>query len=201
MGSSYLINPLMLVINTLFDLYIILVVLRFMFQSFRADFYNPVSQFVVKATTPPLKPIRRIVPSIAGQDTASLLLAFMLIALKLFLLMALGQEVTSIAGAMAPIAQVSAFGFILIALAELIAAFLNIFLFAIIILVILSWVSPGTYNPVSQLIQTIANPVLMPVKRIIPNMGGLDLSPIFATLGLMVAKMLIIPPIIYLATL
>ena len=71
MGSGYLLSPLMLIINTLFDLYILLVLLRFLLQWLRADFYNPVSQFVVRVTTPPLRFLRRFIPSLGGQDTAS----------------------------------------------------------------------------------------------------------------------------------
>ncbi len=201
MGSGYLLNPLMLIINTIFDLYVMLVLLRFMFQAFRADFYNPVSQFVVKATTPPLKLLRRFIPSVAGHDTAAIVLAILLIGIKLFILKALGVPYSEIAGVAAPIASVSVLGLIIIAVAELLALTLSVFLFAIIILVILSWVSPGTFNPVTQLIQTIANPVMNPIKKIMPNLGGLDLSPLVATMVIMIAKMLIIPPIIYVATL
>jgi len=201
MGSGYLLNPLMLVINTVFDLYIMLVLLRFMFQAFRADFYNPVSQFIVKATTPPLKLLRRFIPSIAGHDTAAIVLAILLIGVKLLILKSLGVPYSEIAGVAAPIASVSVLGLIIIAVAELLALTLSIFLFSIIILVILSWVSPGTFNPVTQLVQTIANPVMSPIKKIVPNMGGLDLSPLIATLVIMLAKMLLIPPVIYVATL
>ena len=77
MGSGYLTSPLMLIINTLFDLYILLVLLRFLLQMLRADFYNPVSQFIVKLTTYPLKALRRVIPSVAGQDTAAIVLCLM----------------------------------------------------------------------------------------------------------------------------
>jgi len=201
MGSGYYLNPLMLIINTAFDLYVMLVLLRFMFQAFRADFYNPVSQFVVKATTPPLKLLRRFIPSIAGHDTAAIVLAILLIGIKLVLLKALGVSVSEIAGVAAPIGQVGFIGLVIIAIAELVALTLSVFLFAIIILVVLSWVSPGAYNPVTQLIQTIANPVMKPIQKILPNIGGLDLSPLAATLAIMLLKMLLVPPIIYFATL
>jgi len=199
MGSGYLLNPLMLIINTVFDLYIMLVLLRFMFQAFRADFYNPVSQFVVKATTPPLKFFRRFIPSVGGHDTAAIVLAILLIGLKLVILKSLGIEVIQIANVAAPIASLNPMGLIIIAIAELLALTLNIFLFSIIIIVILSWISPGTYNPVAQLIQTIADPVMRPIRKIMPNLGGLDLSPIVATLAIMILKMLLIPPVVYLA--
>lgn len=201
MGSNYLINPLMFIINSVFDLYIMLVVLRFMFQAFRADFYNPVSQFVVKVTALPLRFLRRFIPSISGHDTAAIVLALLLILLKFLLLIALGVPYVEMANVAAPIAAVSWLGLLVIAFAELLALTLSIFLFAIIIMVIFSWISPGGYNPMIQLIQTIVQPVMRPVQRVMPNLGGLDLSPLVATLGIMLLKMLLIPPIVYAATL
>jgi YggT family protein len=199
MGSSYLASPLLLIIDTLFDLYVLLVLLRFLLQALRASFYNPVSQFIVRATTPPLRPLRRIIPGLGGQDMAAIVLSVILLILKYLLLRAIGQDVLGIANVAVPIGSISAIGLLLVALADIVATFINIFLFAIIIQVILSWVNPGSYNPATDLIITIGRPVMRPIQRFIPPMGGLDLSPLFASLGLMVAKMLVIPPIIYLA--
>ena len=200
MGSAYLTSPLLLIINTLFDLYVLLVLLRFMLQMFRADFYNPISQFVVRATTPPLKPLRRVIPGIAGQDAAALVLSLLILIIKYYILRALGSNAIEIANVLAPIAALHIGGLLIVGLAEIIALFLNIFLFAIIIMVILSWVNPGAYNPAIGLIMTLSNPVMNPIRRLIPTLGGLDLSPLFAVLGLMVVKMLLIPPIVFVAT-
>ena len=200
MGSGYLTSPLMLIINTLFDLYVLLVMLRFIFQLLRADFYNPVSQFVVRATTPPLKPLRKIIPGMAGQDMAALVLCLLILLLKYTIIRSMGAGVIDIANVLAPLGSASIGGLIVIALADMLATFINVFLFAIIIQVILSWVNPGAYNPVIGLVNSISRPALRPVQRFIPPLGGLDLSPLFATLGLMVIKMLVIPPIIFLAT-
>jgi YggT family protein len=200
MGSSYLASPLLLIINTLFDLYVMLVLLRFLFQMLRANFYNPISQFVVRATTPPLKPLRRIIPGFAGQDMAAIVLSLLLLMIKYFLVRALGAAALDIANVLAPIASISIAGLVVVAIAEILATIINIFLFAIIIEVILSWVNPGAYNPVTALISSISHPVMQPIRRFIPPMGGLDLSPLFATLALMVIKMLLIPPVIYIAT-
>ena len=197
MGSGYLLSPLMLIINTLFDLYILLVLLRFLFQMLRADFYNPVSQFIVRLTTPPLKIMRRIIPSVGGQDAASIVLCLLLIYAKFLLMRALSIPAVHIGGVMAPL-SVSYGGLLVFSIADLIALLLTVFLVAIIIKVILSWVNPGHYNPVIGLVDRLAEPVLRPIRKIIPNMGGLDLSPLFATLLVLVAKMLIVPPIIYL---
>jgi YggT family protein len=199
MGSGYLTSPLLLIINTLIDLYVLLIMLRFILQMLRADFYNPISQFVVRATTPPLKPLRRIIPGIAGQDIAALVLCLLILLAKYLLIAALGAGAISIANAVAPIGSASFGALIIIALADLLATFINIFLFAIIVQVILSWVNPGAYNPAIGLINSISRPVTRPFQKLIPSIGGLDLSPLFATLALMVAKMLTIPPILFIA--
>jgi YggT family protein len=200
MGSNYLISPLTLIINTLFDLYILLVLLRFLLQSFRADFYNPVSQFIVKATTPPLRIFRRMIPSVSGQDLASIVLCLVLIYLKFIILRLIDIPGVPIANVTAPIAAVSYLGLFVYAIADLVSLTLTVFLIAIIIQVVLSWISPGQYNPVIGLIHSIASPALRPFRKILPSLGGLDLSPLLATLGIMVLKMLLIPPIIYLGS-
>ena len=197
MDSGYLLSPLMLIINTLFDLYILLVLLRFLFQMLRADFYNPVSQFIVKLTTPPLKILRRVIPSVGGQDAASIVLCLLLIYAKFLLMRALSIPAVHIGGVMAPL-SVSYGGLLVFYVADLVALILTVFLVAIIIKVILSWVNPGHYNPVIGLVDRLAQPVLRPVRKIVPLIGGLDLSPLLATLLVLVAKMLIVPPIIYL---
>lgn len=198
MGSGYLLSPLMLVINTLFDLYILLVLLRFLLQMLRADFYNPVSQFIVKLTTPPLRILRRFIPSVAGQDAASIVLCLLLIFGKFLLMRALSIPAVQIGGVMAPIGDAGYGSLLIYCVADLIALLLTVFLVAIIIKVILSWINPGHYNPVVGLVDKIAEPVLRPMRRILPSIGGLDLSPMLAILVVMVAKMLIVPPIIYL---
>ena len=198
MGSGYLISPLMLVINTLFDLYILLVLLRFLLQMLRADFYNPVSQFIVKLTTYPLRMLRRVIPSVGGQDTAAIVLCLVLIYGKFLLLRLLSIPAVQIGGVMAPLTGVSYAGLLVFCIADLIALIITVFLVAVIIQVILSWINPGQYNPVIGLVHKLSDPVLKPIRRLIPSLGGLDLSPLFATLALLVAKMLIVPPIIYL---
>jgi YggT family protein len=198
MGSGYLTSPLMLIINTLFDLYILLVLLRFLLQMLRADFYNPVSQFIVKLTTYPLRVLRRVIPSVAGQDTAAIVLCLMLIYGKFLLLRLLSVPAVQIGGVMAPVSGVSYAGLLVFCIADLIALTLTVFLIAVIIQVILSWVSPGQYNPVIGLVHKLSDPILKPLRKLIPSLGGLDLSPLFATLLLLVAKMLIVPPIVFL---
>jgi YggT family protein len=200
MGSGYLLSPLMLIINTLFDIYILLVLLRFLLQMLRADFYNPVSQFITKLTTPPLRLLRRFIPSIGGQDSASIVLCLLLIYAKFLLMRALSIPAAHIGGVMAPIGGVSYAGLLVLSVADLVALVLTVFLGAIIIQVIISWISPGNYNPVIGLVNRLAEPILKPIRTFIPPLGGIDLTPLFASLLLLVAKMLIVPPIIFLGS-
>ena len=200
MGSGYLLSPLMLIINTLFDLYILLVLLRFLLQMLRADFYNPVSQFITKLTTPPLRFLRRFIPSIGKQDSASIVLSLLLIYAKFLLMRELSIPAAQIGGVMAPIGGVSYAGLFVLSVADLVALVLTVFLGAIIIQVIISWISPGNYNPVIGLVNRLADPILKPIRKFIPPLGGIDLTPLFASLLLLVAKMLIVPPIIFLGS-
>ncbi|KJU79301.1 YggT family protein [Pseudomonas sp. MDMC216] len=167
---SGLIEALIYIIQTLGSLYLLIVLLRFILQLVRADFYNPLSQFIVKATQPLVTPLRRIIPGFAGLDLASLVLAILVqLLLMVITLTLMGYNVG---------------GFILQllvwSLIGVTSLFLKVFFFALIISVILSWVAPGSYNPGAQLVNQICEPLLAPFRKLLPNLGGLDISPIFA---------------------
>lgn len=183
MGAGYLAQPAIFLVKVLFGLYATLVVLRFLLQLTRADFYNPLSQFIVKATKPLLNPLRRVIPGVSGIDVASLVLAWFVLTLEQLAILALAGAGFQLAGAA------------LLAIPELISLFINVFLFAILIQVIISWINPGGYNPAIGLIHGLTEPLLAPVRQRMPNMGGLDLSPMVVMLGLVVLEMLLIPPI------
>ena len=183
MGSGYLSQPAVFLVQVVFGLYAILVLLRFLLQLTRADFYNPLSQFIVKATKPPLNPLRRVIPTIGGMDTASLVLAWLVITLEQLAILAItGLGFNLLAAA-------------LFAIPELVSLTINIFLFAILIQVIISWINPGSYNPALGLIHSLTEPLLGPVRRRMPSMGGFDLSPMVVMVGLVILEMLLIPPI------
>lgn len=170
-------QALIYVLQTLGQLYILLVLLRFVLQLVRADFYNPLSQFVVKATQPLLLPLRRIVPGLGGIDFASLLLALLVhMALSLAVLLIAGASSADLVSALPVLAL-----WCLISLASL---FVKIFFFALIISVILSWVAQGSRHPAVELVHQVCEPVLSPIRRFIPDLGGIDISPIFAFLAL-----------------
>ena len=183
MGSGYLAEPAVFLLQTLFGLYILAVMLRFLLQLVRADFYNPISQFLVKATHPPLKLFRRIIPGLGGIDISSLVLTWLLKAIELFLII-------TITGASANL--IAPFVW---ALPELIELVINIYLFGILIQVILSWVNPGSYNPATALLYSLTSPVMRPAQKILPPMGGIDLSPMLVMIGLILLKMLLLPPL------
>lgn len=169
-------------IKTIGSLYLLIVLLRFLLQLVRADFYNPLSQFVAKATQPLLTPLRRVIPGIAGLDLASLVLAILVqLVLMVVTLTLMGYNVG---------------GFILQLLVWSVigvtSLFLKVFFFALIISVILSWVAPGSHNPGAELVNQICEPALAPFRRIVPNLGGLDISPILAFLVLKLIDMLVI---------
>ncbi len=169
------------VLQTLGSLYLLIVLLRFVLQLVRADFYNPLSQFAVRATQPLLKPIRRIVPSLFGLDMSSLLLAIIiqLVLMALTLLLMYGTTGNPVQLLIWSIIGVT-------------ALFLKIFFFALIISVILSWVAPGSHNPGAELVNQICEPALAPFRRILPSLGGLDISPILAFMVLKLLDMLVI---------
>jgi YggT family protein len=176
------------------------VLLRFILQMLRADFYNAVSQFIVKMTTPPLKVLRRFVPSMLGQDSAAIVLCLLVIYAKFLLLRALDIPVVAIADVHVPIGLVSYAGLIIYSIADLVSLFISVFLVASLIQVVISWINPGQHNPVISLVNTITAPILRPIQKRLPPMGGFDFSTMIAILALMVGKMLIIPPIIQLGS-
>lgn len=187
MGPGYFTNPLEFVINTLFSLYVLALMLRFLLAWVRADFYNPVSQFLVKITNPVLVPLRRFVPPLGGVDMASvvLMLAVQMLGIALILLLRGGG--------------IGLQTLVFVSLAELIDLLFKVFIYGILIQAILSWVNPGTYNPAVSLLQALTAPVLNPVRRLLPSVGGLDLSPLLAILGLEVLRRLVLPLLTMLA--
>jgi YggT family protein len=118
---------------------------------------------------------------------------------KFVILRLFGTEAVNISNTVAFVGSVNYLGLLLYSIADLISLFLSIFLIAILIQVVLSWISPGNHNPVIGLVNTIAKPALRPIQKLIPPIGGLDVSPLFAMLMIVVAKMLIIPPIMSIA--
>jgi YggT family protein len=169
------------ILQTIGSLYLLIVLLRFILQLVRADFYNPLSQFIVRATHPLLKPLRKVIPSFAGLDLASLVLAILVqLVLMALVLMLMGYGLDN------PLQL------LIWSIIGVTALFIRVFFFALIISVILSWVAQGSHNPAAELINQICEPLLVPIRRILPSLGGLDLSPIVAFLILNLIDMLVV---------
>ncbi|MBO9480638.1 YggT family protein [Salinisphaera sp. G21_0] len=164
---SALSSSLSFLIQTLGGLYIMAVLIRFLLQLVRADFYNPISQAIVKATSPLLNPIRKIIPGYGGVDMASLVLALILQIVLLYVLLLIGGF--SLATIPFPSVLISS-------LIKLGIEFLNIYMFSLIIIAIASWVAPNSYNPGLMLLFQITEPLTSRIRKVIPPLGGLDFS-------------------------
>jgi YggT family protein len=173
-------NAISFLISTLFDLYIMVVLMRIWLQAARADFYNPFSQFIVKATQPIVAPLRRMIPSLGSIDLATVLLAYVLCVLKFTILVLIASGGT--------------FGFstdyLLLGLLAFIKAAGGLVFWVLLLRAILSWVSQGR-SPIEYVFMQITEPLLMPVRRIIPDMGGIDLSILVVFILLQFANFLI----------
>ncbi|HID48795.1 MAG TPA: YggT family protein [Chromatiales bacterium] len=186
---GYLSNAGVFLIQVGFGLYEVLILLRLLMQYVRADFHNPFSRFIVQATNPPLRPLRRIIPGLAGIDMASVVLLLLVILIELLLL-----------GVVLRLPSPNPVGLLLLAAVEGLRLLIHVYLFSILILVILSWVNPGGYNPVAHLLAQITAPVMRPARRLLPPMGGLDLSPMLVLIGLYLLILLLVDPLGDLAT-
>ncbi|MBB1274777.1 YggT family protein [Psychromonas sp. SR45-3] len=171
-------NAVNFLIDTLFDLYLMVVLLRVWLQLARADFYNPFSQFIVKATQPIVAPLRRFIPGLGGLDIATILFAFVVAAGKILVLSAILND------------SIDPMFILKSALFILITAVFKLLFWILVIRAILSWVSKGQ-NPIEAVMIQLTEPLLSPVRRIIPVMGGLDLSMLVVLLGLQFLEKLV----------
>lgn len=172
-------NSMSFLISTLFDLYIMVVILRIWLQAARADFYNPFSQSIVKATQPVVGPLRRVIPSIGSIDLATVLFAYVLCVLKFVALILIASS-GSVSFSM---------DFLFLGLLSLIKAAGGLLFWVLLIRAILSWVSQGR-SPIEYVFHQLTEPMLAPIRRIIPAMGGFDLSVLVLFIGLQFANFL-----------
>jgi len=183
MGGAYAGNAGVFLVQTLFGLYTGAVMLRFLLALVRADFYNPVSQFLVKITNPTLRPLRRLIPSLGGIDLATLLLLLILQSAELLLVGAIRGY------------SVAPLGLLVLALTGLISLLLSIYFVTILVQVILSWVNPGSYNPVIGLLYSLNEPILGRARRLLPPIGGFDLSPILVLIAMQLLEIILVAPL------
>lgn len=171
-------NAVNFLIDTVFDLYLMVVLLRVWLQLARADFYNPFSQFIVKATQPIVAPLRRLIPGYGGLDIATILFAFVVAAAKILVLSTVLNY------------SIDPMVILISALFILITAIFKLLFWILVIRAVLSWVSKGQ-NPIEAVMIQLTEPLLSPVRRIIPSMGGLDLSMLVVLLGLQFVEKLV----------
>lgn len=167
-------------LQTGLGLYLLLVMLRFVMQLANADFYNPISQFVFKATQPLVGPLQRFLRPFGRFDSASLTLAIALQAAGIMLILALNN-----------IASPNPLTLFLWSAIGILGLLLKIYFFALLASIILSWISPGGSNPAVYLLYQITEPVMAPVRKLLPPMGGLDFSPILVFIGINVLEIVV----------
>jgi YggT family protein len=174
-------TAIVFIVSTLAQLYLFVLLLRLLLPWFGTDFRNPITQAILRLTSPVVVPLRRVVPPIGRVDTATLLVAFIIqyttIVVLLMIMGTFGR---------ATFTQIA-----ITTVVNLVLLVLNLFIFAIVIRVILSWISPGGYNPILAIIHSLTNPVLRPFQRLLPPMGGLDLSPLFAMILLTALRIIV----------
>ena len=163
-------DSLFFLIRVLSHLYLLLFLLRFIMQWIRADFYNPLAQFIVRATNPLVVPARRFIPASSGIDLPTLVLLVLLEVIATWLLL-------YVASAPATLIQFAEF-----VLLRLVSLTLSLYTWTILVYVILGWISPGGYHPLTMILAELNEPVLRPIRRLLPPISGLDLSPLLAVI-------------------
>ncbi len=171
----------LLLVNAVAGFFLFIIVLRFLLQAVRADFYNPISQFVIKATNPLLVPVRKLVPGFGGFDIAALVLlvAVELVAIILSLLIMNYSPL--------PVTNIAIW-----AVLGAVGLFLKLYFWGILIMIVASWLAPQSHNPALLLLRQIVDPVMKPIRKMLPDMGGLDISPIIVFLGIQVLEVILI---------
>ena len=170
-------------IVTIFNLYIWVLMLRLILHWVRANYFNPISQLIIKLTNIFVKPLKKVIPSIRNLETATLIVLIVIGLIKLLLLSLLTQSMPG------PISLIIGL------LASLVSQLLNLYFFMIIIAAIASWFAASYHNPALQLLQTIIEPILRPVRKIIPPVAGFDLSPIVILIAIKLIDILVVIPL------
>ncbi len=182
--EGYFSDAGLFLVDTVLGLYTLIVLLRFMLQLTRADFYNPLSQFIVKVTNPPLARLRRIVPGLWGIDLAAIILLLVLESLRLSLTTFMFGHTPRLAGVL------------ILSIGELLKLAVYVVIFSIFVRALLSWVSTGVHHPMAHLLNSFTEPLLAPARRLLPATGGVDLSPIIIFIALTLVLKLLVQPLL-----
>lgn len=184
MSGGYFTQAGVFLIQIIFGLYILAVLLRYLLARVRADFYNPLSQFIVKVTNPAIKPLRRFIPGYFGVDWPSIVLLFFIQAVEIIL-------ISLIVSGRIP----APMGLLVLTFAYLLKEVIYVYLFIILIQIVISWVNPGAYNPATVIMYQLSEPVLKPARRLIPSAGGFDFSPMIVIIGMQLLIILLVSPL------
>ena len=177
-------NAGVFLIQTFFGIYFVLVILRFLMQVSRTNYYNPICQAIVKMTDPAVRPLRQVFPSVRGVDFSTLVIAFAVqfIAVVLVMLLKGGYIFQPV--------------YIAWVLLGLISIILDIYFFALLISVIASWIAPYTQHPALSLVSELTEPVCRPARKLLPPMGGMDFSIILVFVAItLIDSYLVVQPL------
>ena len=174
-------NGLIFLISTVFDIYLFILIARVLLVWAGASYYDPISQFVIKLTSVIVNPIRKIIPNVKNIEMASLVLILILEVIKFLLISTLTIGMPTIVG------------LIVLSFGDTLKLIIQCFFYAILLQAIMSWVQP--YSPVNQLLFRITAPIMRPIQRVIPPIGGFDISPIPAMIGLQFLLIILVNPI------
>lgn len=173
-------------IQTFAGLYLILILLRFLMQVSKVDFYNPICQAIVKVTDPPIKPLKKVLPTVRGVDFATLFVAlvFQILAIAVVMLLKGGYLFHPM--------------YIAWSMVGLVSSIFDIYFFALIVMVISSWIAPHSNHPAMALVHQLTEPICAPARKLLPPMGGLDFSIILVFVAItLIDTYLVIQPLAY----
>ncbi len=173
-------GAIIFIVDTLLQLALFVVLARLLLQWARADFRNPICQAVVRVTNPLILPLRRILPPIGKVDTASVVAVILVATLEVAIL-------SGLSGYGLPGPFVWARSVVL----EIVRTMLQTYFWAIFLYALLSLIAPGGYSPMQSVLASVCEPVLRPIRRLIPALAGIDLSPLWACIAIQALLILI----------
>ena len=184
MSGDYFTQATIFLVELFFDIFIIALLLRYLLTKVHADSFNPLSGLIIKVTNPLLKPLRRKIPGYLGVDWSSVVALLLIQALEVTLVeLIMSGEMLAFSG------------LIILTVAHLLKTILYIYLFIIIVQVIISWINPDAYNPITMIMYQLSEPILKPVRRIIPSAGGFNFSPLIILVIINLLMILLISPL------
>ncbi len=177
---SPLYQGLLFLINTCFDIFLFVLVVRFILAWSGANYFDPITQFVVNITNFVVKPLRRLIPNFRNCETASLVLILVLEIAKFYVISILSMGMPNVLGVL------------ILSIADMARLFVQTLFYGILIQVIMSWVQP--VSPLNNTLYQITSPILRPIQRLLPLMAGMDISPIPAMIILQLLLIVLINP-------